>query len=162
MQLSTWINVYFEFIWYLDIYNKDPFNCIFTTIEHSKERAPGAWFNIKTWSYYYRKSHCGDEMVVRPSYVHNQISYTGKMASLYWTTPRVAVPAHLSLSDMFALFVKYNFYKHSSTTHFSSLQWHKCVQHMRTLYCRVMIIMSYVLFNNRLLTHWGRDKMDAI
>ena len=35
-------------------------------------------------SYQYRKSHCGDKTVVRSSYLHNWISYTGKMASLYW------------------------------------------------------------------------------
>ena len=44
----------------------------------------GPWFNIKMSSYQYRKSHCGDKMVVRSSYLHNGISYTGKMTSLYW------------------------------------------------------------------------------
>ena len=44
----------------------------------------GPWFNIKMSSYQYRKSHCGDKTVVRSSYLHNGISYTGKMASLYW------------------------------------------------------------------------------
>ena len=44
----------------------------------------GPWFNIKMSSYRYRKSHCGDKTVVRSSYLHNGISYTGKMTSLYW------------------------------------------------------------------------------
>ena len=35
-------------------------------------------------SYQYRKSHCGDKTVVRSSYLHNGISYIGKMTSLYW------------------------------------------------------------------------------
>ena len=35
-------------------------------------------------SYPYRKSHYGDKTVVRSSYLHNGISYTGKMTSLYW------------------------------------------------------------------------------
>ena len=35
-------------------------------------------------SYRYRKSHCGDKTVVRSSYLHNGISYTGKMTSFYW------------------------------------------------------------------------------
>ena len=48
------------------------------------ERQPGDWFNMKTLSYQYRKSHCGDKMTLRPSYLHNGISYTGKMASSYW------------------------------------------------------------------------------
>ena len=44
----------------------------------------GPRFNIKMSSYQYRKSHCGDKTVVRSSYLHNGISYTGKMSSLYW------------------------------------------------------------------------------
>ena len=51
---------------------------------------PGAWINIKT-SYQYRKSHCGDETILRPSYLHSGIAYTGKTASLYWF--RAQVPA---------------------------------------------------------------------
>ena len=47
-------------------------------------KGPGPWFNIKMSSYQYRKSHCGDKTVVRSSYLHNGISYTGKMTSLYW------------------------------------------------------------------------------
>ena len=35
-------------------------------------------------SYQHRKSHCGDKTISRPSYLHNGISYTGKMTSLYW------------------------------------------------------------------------------
>ena len=43
-----------------------------------------AWILIRMSSYQYRKSHCGDKTVVRSSYLHNGISYTGKMTSLYW------------------------------------------------------------------------------
>ena len=42
------------------------------------------WFNIEMSSYQCRKSHCGDKMILRPSYLHNGISYTGKMTYLYW------------------------------------------------------------------------------
>ena len=52
--------------------------------------SPGPWFNIKMSSYQYRKSHCGDKMVVRSSYLHNGISYTGKMTFLYWFDPQNA------------------------------------------------------------------------
>ena len=48
------------------------------------EISTGPWFNIKMSSYQYRKSHCGDKMVIRSSYLHNGISYTGKISSLYW------------------------------------------------------------------------------
>ena len=44
----------------------------------------GPWFNIKMTSYQYRKIHCGDKTILRPSYLHNGISYTDKMTSLYW------------------------------------------------------------------------------
>ena len=47
----------------------------------------GGHFNIKMSSYQYRKSHCGDKTVVRSSYLHNGISYTGKLTSLYWIRP---------------------------------------------------------------------------
>ena len=45
---------------------------------------PGGRINIKMSSYQYRKSHCGDKTILRPSYLHNGISYTDKMTSLYW------------------------------------------------------------------------------
>ena len=53
---------------------------------------PGPRFNIKM-SYQYRKSHCGDKTVVRSSYLRNGISYTGKIASLYWFSPQEAQTA---------------------------------------------------------------------
>ena len=61
----------------------------FTRIPYSMTRgkASGPWFNIKMLSYQYRKSHCGDKTVVRSSYLHNGISYTGKTSSLYWVGP---------------------------------------------------------------------------
>ena len=57
------------------------FSCYTAACSHSSW--PGPWFNIKM-SYQYRKSHCGDKTVLRPPYVHNGISYTGKRISLYW------------------------------------------------------------------------------
>ena len=38
---------------------------------------------IKMSSFPYWKSHCGDKTIARSSYLHNGISYTGKMSSLY-------------------------------------------------------------------------------
>ena len=54
---------------------------------------PEPWFNIKMSSYRYRKSHCGDKTVVRSSYLHNGISYTGKMTSFYWIRAQVLTSA---------------------------------------------------------------------
>ena len=45
------------------------------------DKITGPWFNIKMSSYQYRKFHCGDKTILRPSYLHNGISYTGKMTS---------------------------------------------------------------------------------
>ena len=53
------------------------------------KRGPGPRFNKKMTSYQYRKSHSGDKTVVRSSYLHNGISHTGKMSSLYWIGPRI-------------------------------------------------------------------------
>ena len=50
----------------------------------------GDWFNIKMLSYQYRKSHCGDKTILRPSYLHNGISYAGKTTSLYWIRAQVS------------------------------------------------------------------------
>ena len=55
-----------------------------TAQKATTKREPGPWFNIKMSSYQYRKSHCGDKTILRPSYLHNGISYTGKTTSLYW------------------------------------------------------------------------------
>ena len=58
--------------------------------EKVKQHA-GPRFNIKMPSYRNRKSHCGDKTAVRSSYLHNGISYTGKMPSLYWISPQVSI-----------------------------------------------------------------------
>ena len=49
------------------------------------------WFNIKMPSYQYRKSHCGDKIFVRSCDLHNGISYTGKITSLYWIEALVPI-----------------------------------------------------------------------
>ena len=58
-----------------------PMLCVCVCVKVGKS---GGWFNIKMPSYRYRKSHCGDKTILRPSYLHNGISYTGKTTSLYW------------------------------------------------------------------------------
>ena len=51
---------------------------------------PGPRFNIKMSSYQYRKSHCGDKMAVRSSYLHNGISYTVRHHLYIESGPRVS------------------------------------------------------------------------
>ena len=50
-------------------------------------RAPGPWFNVKMSCYQCRKCHCGENTFVTSSHLHNEISYTIKMISLYWINP---------------------------------------------------------------------------
>ena len=67
------------------ISNHRRLNCFCNTFaKRTTTKTSGPRFNIKMISYQYRKSHCGDETILRPSYLHNGISYIGKMTSLYW------------------------------------------------------------------------------
>ena len=64
---------------------------------------PEPWFSIKMPSYQYRKTLCGDKMIVSLSYLHNGISHTGKIASLYLIGPLVAILAvwyHITVDVM--------------------------------------------------------------
>ena len=73
--------------------NKMPWSIMICCVEPGKGRSPirlWARFNIKMSSYRYRKSHYGDKTVVRSSYLHNGISYTGKTVSLYWIRVQVS------------------------------------------------------------------------
>ena len=41
--------------------------------------------------YQYRNSHCGDKTIQRPSYLHNEISYSGKTTISYWITAQAVI-----------------------------------------------------------------------
>ena len=51
----------------------------------------GGRININMSCYQYRKSQCGDKTILRPSYLHNGVSYTDKMTYLYWVRALVNV-----------------------------------------------------------------------
>ena len=70
-----------------ELYIAACWDIMMTRKRNQKYQRPGPWFNIKMTSYQYRKSHCGDKTILRPSYLHNGISYTGKTTSLYWIRP---------------------------------------------------------------------------
>ena len=53
----------------------------------------GGWINLTMSSSQYRKSHCGDKTILRSSYLHNGISYTGKVPFLYWIRALTIVTA---------------------------------------------------------------------
>ena len=83
--ILIYIYIHFPFIWDYQWHSKpNPWKDILWNL------GSGPQFNVKMSSYQYRKSHCGDKMVVRSSYLHNGISYTGKTTSLYWFSPQNA------------------------------------------------------------------------
>ena len=59
----------------------------------------GHWFNIKMSFYQYRESYCGDKAVIRSSYRHNGISYTGK-TSLYWIRAPDVINTSSQISEL--------------------------------------------------------------
>ena len=63
------------------------------------------WFNIKMSSYQYKKPHCEDKTILRPSYLHNGISYTGKMSLLYWIMAQLLAAkfSYMGLGNSFHL-----------------------------------------------------------
>ena len=78
-------------------------------------------FNIKIPSYQYSKSHSGDKMILRLSYLHSGISYPGEMVSLYWIRALV-VPELLGLhfniiSLLFLIKVILRFLPHPDSIH---------------------------------------------
>ena len=91
-------------------------------LHRSDTEQPWPCFNIKMASYQYtgktlyRKFHCGDNMVVRSSYLHNGNSYTGKMSFLYWDTPLEASFQTLTLTfwgrDKWLTFCRTQFQRH--------------------------------------------------
>ena len=92
---SSCILLIIEFNFYWNILYFTLFMLLVTCIVVIYKSVSGAWFNIKMSPYQYRKSHCGDKTVIRSYYLHNEISYTGKMTSLYWISPLDATLAYL-------------------------------------------------------------------
>ena len=80
-------------------YWKTAYNDEQTHINKVKNERPCGWFNIKMPSYQHRKSHCGDKTILLPSYLHNGISYAGKMTSLYWIRALLSNRPNRRLSD---------------------------------------------------------------
>ena len=69
-------------------------NLLFQSVNQIWANSLGA-DSIKRCHLNSRKSHCGDKMVIRFSYLHSGISYTGKTSCLYWIRPLVPYPCHL-------------------------------------------------------------------
>ena len=97
-------------------------------------KIPGPCFNIKISSYQYRKSHCGDKTILRPSYLHNGISYTGKMTSLYWIR---------ALLWMVRITTK--FFKQGTLSDFWNLKDQSVKQLINDQQCLVMCIFAMII-----------------
>ena len=96
----------------------------------------GPRFNIKMTSYWYRKSHCGDKTILRPSYLHNGISYTGKTTSLYWIGAQ--------LSSRKALQSLSNFKTDLHNCQMKQSSWHR--QLLRQTNCHNFSIFAQILY----------------
>ena len=67
--LVSWPANWLEFTWFtLHVAGPSVLQDLYFQV-----KSPGPWFNIKMSSYQYRKSHCGDKTIFRPSYLHNGI-----------------------------------------------------------------------------------------
>ena len=73
---------------YIMYHTVNIYSCCFVSFHQDSS---GPWFNIQMLSFQYRKSHRGDKTILRPSYLHNGISYTGKMTSLYWIRALITI-----------------------------------------------------------------------
>ena len=80
INIST--NNYFNSFKSLLLYN----SALFTdnALSHLYSIIPWALIKKNMSSYQYRKTHCGDTTILRPSYLQNGISFTGKTTYLYW------------------------------------------------------------------------------
>ena len=141
------------------------------SIIHSLEHGPfiseaGGWFNIKMSSYQYRKPHYGDKTILRPSYLHNGISYTGKMSSLYWIMAQVALNNTLRLERKGRHFAG-NIFKSIWVFWFAlsnhcqtiSISWRNCLGLNRR---QGIIWINVDLFHCLTRLHWGNIPILAL
>ena len=105
----------------------------------------GPWFNIKMSSHQYRKSHCGDKTVVRSSYLHNEISYAGKIASLYWIRALVLCEGNPLVT---APVVTPQRYKMLHQNWWESIPHVQCFKIMKSFYKSDIEITFGLYFNN--------------
>ena len=101
--------------------------------------------------YQYRKSHCGDKTILRPSYIHNGISYTGEMSSLYWIGPLVPWPSMRNWNTTSRKAYKSvmcggEFWSQQNGTLWS---WRQTIFEPMLVYCQVGNVESDFLWNRR-------------
>ena len=98
---------------------------------------PGPRFNIKMTSYQYRNSNCGDKTIWRPSYLHNGISCTDKITSLYWIGDQVVQPGADLIWPCYyrtAHLTELNHIAQATTAYFHLSQWIRL--HLSIIYAK--------------------------
>ena len=119
-------------------------------------RISGHWFNIKMLSYRFRKSHCGDKTVTRSSYLHNGISYTGKMASLYWIRAQVDIEPQNILTTTHGVVCDFSIPMFNNL-YTSSLK----IKHSRSIEQKIIDEMRWFLSQiNRKKCSWVKTSFD--
>ena len=113
---------------------------------------PGPQFNKKMPSYQYKKSHRGDKTVVRLYYLHNGISYLGKMVSLYWIRAQAAIiQTQMSKTNWISWFQS-QFYKriviiiHRENLHFGTAPYHSGFSSISTILLNIVYGNSHCMF----------------
>ena len=109
-------------------------------------------------SYQYRKSHRWDKTVVRSSYLHNGIFYTGKMSSLYWTRALVSrartnkyvhgyvISSHTLLGMWFIIY--------AFITHFIGyVIYYLCFHHTLYWVCDLLVMLSITHFTGYVISN---------
>ena len=121
--------------------------------------ASGPWFNIKMPSYQYRKSHCGDKTILRPSYLHNGISYTGKMTSLYWIRAKVTIYGDIFIDMMMQISLT-AWFEAWTIEHTFSRQYFlmhtvypKKYAHGFVVLCFVVVMQSFIMNSHEVFIH---------
>ena len=109
------------------------------------------WFNIRMTSYQYRKFHCGDKTILRPSYIHNEISYTDKMSSLYWigalVPTRTSAPMALTTRGNYLTHWNWDKMAAISRTIFSStFYWIKLYEFRFRFHCWLFLKFEFTIF----------------
>ena len=103
-------------------------------------------------SYQYRKSHCGDKTVVRSSYLHNGISYTGKMSSLYW----IGALMSFSMSNWLAILIMCNWHWFKSDGGCLLIKWDTSTPYHKSSMALSNMILTFNGIGNFVCTHyWG-------
>ena len=112
-------------------------------------------------SYQYRKSYCGDKTILRPSYLHNGISYTGKTTSLYWIGALVVKTLPSPERKQFTCLWYYNIIIETEWKALSGMAYipmNRARISNYTLWCSVWLITN---FRVRLITNF-RDGLEKL